>query len=535
MDEQIKDHERIIIKLKRARNALLGISTLPPEVLGDIFRRNVSLEELFGGLEEGSRNFLLVCHHWFEVALRTPEVWSFWGNTPKHWARWYRRSQTAPLDLVLGGVDYDDGSFDATLRDALRDRAARDTIRRVHLWSGDAEFLSSIISPLAAACDGVRSNSVESFILSNDGDTPVDVSDFFAHYTFPKLQRLLLDDCKVASWDFLTSRTAVLTTLILNFSHPSPTPTTSQLLSILASNPTLRIVTLSSFAVPDDGGGESSFRVPLHHLKGLELAGTPRNVIKLLHRLDHPRNMDDLNITLSDCPIAGISQIIGPYLRDYLRRRGRSQGGLGLLVSLSGRRVTLNVGDADGIDLSTPAWKQMATFVGITMELDQTPKELLYKGVLDLIAHVPQDEIVYFRTWSDPLAMDDLFTRLPNLKALHTVNTPLLAVFPESNLDGDEKIFPSLRHVFLEQLVVSDGDWTPLMGFLARLRVSSGNQLDSLTVVDSPHMCPEVMRRIRGMVQEFKVDRMSRCCPFAIFGFCPEQCVVATNGWSIHL
>ena len=103
---------------------------------------------------------------------------------------------TAPLDLVLGDVDYDDGTFDVTLRDALQDRAVRDAIRRDHLWSDNAAFLSLIISPLTVACEGVRSNSVESLILFNDDDTPVDTTDFFTHYRFPKLQRLELSNCK---------------------------------------------------------------------------------------------------------------------------------------------------------------------------------------------------------------------------------------------------------------------------------------------------------------------------------------------------
>ena len=347
LEEQIREHERAIIKLKRARNALLNISTLPPEVLGDIFRRNVTLEDDFDGLEGGSRNFMSVCHHWSEVALRTPEVWSFWGNNPIDWARWHRHSGTSQLDLVLGGYDSDDsdGILDITLRDALRDRAARDGIRRIHLWSasGNAEFLSSIISPLVVAGQGVRSNSVESFILWNDGNTPVDVSDFFASYRFPRLRHLDFFECRITSWDLLTSRTTVLTSLALHISHPSPRPTTSQLLSILASNPSLRKISLSRRSIPDDGAGESPRPVLFRHLKELELAGGLRHVIAFLHRLDHPTNTN-LNITLYNHTASDITQIVGPYLRDFLRRCDRSQGGLGLSVK-GGLYTTFQVGD----------------------------------------------------------------------------------------------------------------------------------------------------------------------------------------------
>jgi len=330
LEEQIREHERIIIKLKRARNSLLNVSKLPPEVLGDIFRRNVTLKDDFDRLEERSRNFLFVCHHWSEVALRTPEVWSFWGDNPTDWTRWHRYSRIAPLDLVLGDEYYDGSTFNITLCDALRDRAARDTIRRIHLLSENRVVLSQIISPLTSASKGVRSNSVESFVLLNHDDNPVDVSDFFAHYRFPKLQRLELHNCNITSWDLLASRTTVLTSLTLHIGRPSPISTTSQLFSIFASNPSLRKVSLSGDAVQTDSGGESSYRVSLHHLKKLELVGGSRHVIGLLRRLDHPTNVD-LDITLRDNTVTDVPRMVGPYLQDYLRRRD-GPNGLGLCV-----------------------------------------------------------------------------------------------------------------------------------------------------------------------------------------------------------
>jgi len=219
---------------------------------------------------------------------------------------------------------------------------------------------------------GVRSNGVESIILLNKGGTAVDVSDFFSRYCFPKLQHLELSKCRITSWDRLTSRTAVLTTLILRLGDPSPTPTTSKLLSILASNPTLRKIVLSTHAIPNDGGGNSSFRVPLHHLEKLELAGGLRHVVELLHQLDHPSNMDRLDINLLDCTIADVSQIVGPYLRDYLRRRDKSQNGLGLSVSQAERGIILHAGDTGGIGPSNPVWKHMVPFVSIKMGLNHT-------------------------------------------------------------------------------------------------------------------------------------------------------------------
>ena len=308
--------------------------------------------------------------------MRTPEVWSFWGSALTDWARWHRHSGTATLDLVLGAVGYDGSAFDVALCDTLRDRATRDAIRRIHLRSEEAALLSSIISPLTAIGERVRSNSVESFILSNDGETPVGVSDFFAHYHFPRLQRLELDNCIITTWDLLTSRTTVLTSLALHFSHPSPTPTTSQLFSILTSNPSLRRVSLSKYAIPTDGGGETPNRVSLHYLTELELVGGSQHIAGLLHQLDHPRDVY-LDITLRDRTVTDIPRMVGSYLRDYLRRRNWSPNGLGLSISQFGNHITLNIGDVDGIAMSTSVWGQITPFVVITVGLYQAPRDLL--------------------------------------------------------------------------------------------------------------------------------------------------------------
>jgi len=258
LDEQIREHETAIARLKRSRNSLLNVSKLPPEVLGNIFRWNVTLKGDFDGLEEQSHNFLLISHHWFEVASSTPELWCFWGNTLKDWARWHRRSGIMPIDLVLD-VEKDDGSFNVALGNVLQDRAIRDTIRRVHLKSRDSLLLSSIISSLTASHKEPQHTSMESLILRDKRGGPIDLSNFLARYSFPKLQRLELSNCKVSSWNLITSRTPVLTTLDLYLRRflPGDCPvTTSQLLSILASYPTLQKVSLSWLEDRNGGGGD---------------------------------------------------------------------------------------------------------------------------------------------------------------------------------------------------------------------------------------------------------------------------------------
>jgi len=519
LEEQIRKHEEVVIKLKRARNSLLKVSNLPPEVLGDIFRWNVTRKGDFGGLDKRSHNFLLVCHHWFEVASRTQELWSLWGNTPRDWARWYRRPEPAPLDLVLGGHDHGDDYCYDELYDVLRDRATKDAIRCVHLQAGDSMLINSILHPLAANCKGIQSNGIESLVLWNRDDVgPVEVSNFFARYRFPKLQRLDLTNCKISSWDHLISRTSVLTTLKLDFTHPSPiptpTPTTSQLLSILSSNPALRRVALLRRAIPNDSGGESS-RVQLRHLKELRLGGDLRCVLKLLDRLDHPRNMNLLSLDFRGCNVADISQIIGPHLRDHLQCCDRSQNGLNLFIS-SGNpayrepHITFHAGDASEINFSAPSRVQVNTTIAITILLNGEPhRDVLERAALDLITYASRQEVVRFRMHNDPTTMVGTYTRFPNLRALEFDRMSLPTAFPNPNLIREGSIFPSLEHILLEDVVVDGADWSPLVTFLAH-RVSSGNRLDTLVIIRSPHMCPEVVGGIKGMVRELKIHRQRR-------------------------
>ena len=505
----------VTIKLKRARNSLLNVSKLPPEVLGDIFRWNVTVIGDVGQLEERSHNFLLVCHHWFEVASRTPELWSFWGNNLQDWTKRHLQYPTAPLDLVLDGRQFRGGTPGRSLLNALEHRAAQDTIRQVHLISGDSKLLGSIISPLVTNCAGIRSSSVESLILCDEsgpgGDTSVDVSDFFAHHRFPKLQRLVTVNCRISSWDFITSRTSLLTILSLGFSYPSPTPTTSQLLSILDSNPALQEVSLSGCAVPGDGDNKSS-RVTLHHLRELEFFGELRHVFGLLHRLDHPRDMDRLTLALEDCDVTEISQIIGPYLRDYLRHRGRSQNGLGLFISSLGP-IVLNVSDVGGVDFSAMGPTEAERFLVIQVRLNQRlRKDLKQEATLDLISYVPPGEVVCFSAFGDPVGMKDISVQLPHIRALYFNRTTLHVAFPKPTPDWDGSIFPSLRHVSLEEVVVRREDWSPLITFLER-RSSSGDQLDTLAVISPYCMQPAVEESVKEMVRKFWTNDDDRFSP----------------------
>ena len=517
LEEQIEEHEKTIIKLKRARNSLLNVSALPPEVLGHIFSQNVTLRDPFGGLEEGSHNFLLVCHHWFEVASRTPELWSFWGTSLEQWEeRCLRSNVSIPLDLVLDGLPYMFDPVSESQRMALEDRAKRDTIRRIHLQGDMRSLLTSIIAPLLSPYGGLRTNSLESLILFNEESRALDVS-FLTQSRLPNLQLLELAGCTISSWDHLTSQTSLLTSLKIFFDESSPTPSMPQLLLVLSSNPYLQKLALNRRAVPNDEDNEPC-QVLLLHLEELQLEGDPRQIFGLLRRLELPNKMNMLSLDISRCAVADISQTVGPYLRDYLRCRGMSRDGLGVCLS-SYSSITLNIGDVSRLDSSASILSRMISFVSISVWLDQAlPKDALEKLSLDFITYTPREEIVHFRSCGNLEALKDLGARMPNLKALDLLRVSLSAVFQAPGQGRpyvDEMFPPSLQHLFLGQLVSNGWEWPLFIAFLSR-RESSGNRLDSLRIEGPCHMCWRVSEEVRDAVRRFNIDDecLESWCPF---------------------
>jgi len=353
LEKQIEEDTGDIIQLKRARNSLLNIYTrVPPELLGSIFRWNIIPEgdfQEFAGSQKDSYNFLLVCHHWFEVASHTPELWNFWGNPLEQWWKWYPRSGAATVDLVLSRYRMagSDTSFSGLLQDAVRDRAARNTIRSIHLQNKKKSVVTSIISSLTPDGEGVRSSSIESIGLRY-----VDVSELFARCSFPKLWYLHLSKgINFSSWECLGLHTTALTTLHLAVGKTLRDPSMSQILSILAANPCLQNLTLSSHAIPRDGGDGSTFPVPLCHLKNLSLRGAFHRVFRLLHQLDHPEEMGNMTLILTGCTVVDILGTLGPYLRDCLRCDWRVQDRLGIFVNSFDHCISIQastISDAKG-------------------------------------------------------------------------------------------------------------------------------------------------------------------------------------------
>ena len=505
-----------IIRLKRTRNSLLNIARVPPEILGHIFRSNVAEigDPHFAEIQKGSYNFLLVCHHWFQVALRTSGLWTSWGNNLKDWKRWYPRSGISTLDLIFDGWGYQGGDFDEALRDALKDRAARDAIRKVHLKGYDTELLADMISLLVPEGEGAHPSSIESIVLSD-----VDVSDLFARHYFPKLHNLHLSGhFKISSWDHLKSATTALTNLSLNTAvPPSAIPTMSQLLSLLASNPNLRSFTLSVLSINDDGEDGPKLQVPLRHLEHISLTGIPHYIFPILHRLEFPERMDRWEITLCDCTPQEFLEVMGPYVRDYLRHDPRFRDRLGLFVSSASNCISFHA-SVVGVGYHGPNrlpqhGPPYGRFKAIfSQNISRDSRERL---CIDVLALLPQESIVSLETGIS--VTEEVFVAMPNLEALHLVGPVMLDGFllPDPNgPNAHNKLLPSLRWLYLEDPDALHDRCDSLITYLAHQ--TSGNHVVSLSVFgEGVHICSELIEQIEDLVEELIcVPDPEMECPF---------------------
>ena len=514
LEKQIQEGKGDIIKLKRTRNSLLNISTrVPPEILGYIFVwslvRLLHPQTLFAGLRRGSYNFLLVCHHWFEVASCTSELWSFWGNTLRDWKKRHHRSRTSPLDLVLSRFKRDENAFDASLQDAVRSRVVQDTVRQVHLTSNDGDTITRIISSLTPDDEGGQNKNIESIALRIRRSL-VDVSTFFARSHLSKLRSLdLSGNLRISSWDDLASRTTLLTTLSLRLSGFSlaPTITTPQLFSILTSNPNLQQLTLHDVALPNDTDG-FEFQVPLRELQDLSLRGKFRRPFGLMRQLTLPEKLHSMDLTGYNSTAEDVSRTFVPYMRDYFRRDTRFQSRLRISAFSVFGSISISANTVHTQDLA-PA--QNSPFAAFRVVLANELPDVLKKLTLDLITLVPQEHVVCLSANLGVNPPEELLFAMPNIETLTLFNVELSEGFLQPDPYGpraNKKLLPSLQSLHLEDVTLKDGDWGHLTTYLAHQ--TSDNQTITFQISGNyPYMLPVVVNEVEGLVKRFAYHRNS--------------------------
>ena len=416
---------------KRAENHLSSITIrIPPEILGYIFDlaipREYSLHSVkeFDGLEKWSYNFLLVCHHWSQVAFSTPKLWRFWGNTFQDWNKRYHLSGNTSVDLVLNLNTHQKEELSVSLQGQLRDHITQDNIRLIHLQDGDTHPIDPILSLLTPNGEGIQEKKIES-ISFNALHSHVDLKNFFARLHLPFLQYLsIYGTFQVPLWDH-PPQTTHLTILSLDLSKSqsqTQLPPVPQLLSILNANPNLQDLLLcgeSSGRVENTG-----VQVPLLHLKTINLEGEFTFMFQLLKQLQIPAMLDDTTLIMTGTTLPNITSALVPYMQNLFQCDLRFKEQAFVTTSFdyyfAGIAVTI-FHESPTQEQQWPTrqrWPRVKIYTYQTKPLPHT----LPGPIVDLMKGVPLEYVKVLGTKYAPGMQEELFNAMPKLKYLRLEN-----------------------------------------------------------------------------------------------------------------
>ncbi|KAF8257753.1 hypothetical protein EI94DRAFT_1757046 [Lactarius quietus] len=200
IDAEIKSLEESIRVLRRRRNALAPISSLPPEVIAAIFSfSRASSSDFIPGEKPDPLAWLRVshvCHQWRDTALNQPLFWNhvdFTTLSSAGAAEILTRAKTAPLYLE---ARVSGGHWDYFRLNAFQEELQRRIPRICHLLiSANIRHLRDTLSILVSPAD-----SLERLSLSNGEDgIKLTLPETLFGGTTPRLSCLVLRDCNI-SW-----------------------------------------------------------------------------------------------------------------------------------------------------------------------------------------------------------------------------------------------------------------------------------------------------------------------------------------------
>ena len=334
-------HEKENTYLKRPGSSSLNVPAhLAPEILGHIFWCEVvsNVNCNIRWVYMNTFKFLLVCHHWFNVATSTPSLWAFWEIPLSECTKYSHISRDVPLYIktfhhysgntpLYINIKPTNPNSDQEVMDAsniLQDWGVQKRICDLHIHTS-AEVLAKIITFMSMPQPSPIQSQIKSlkFIAERLWNNKFhkefpDITNFLKAHSLPGLQCLHLDDCD-PGWKYLICQTSRLTHLHIIINEGSIGPTMTQLAALFTRNSALEEVCLSFDIAMAPEDSLSKRQIPtsifLPHIHRLEVGGEAAGYVQLLNHLIFSNRLEEviLHLWLNKTKI-DVAEGLAPFL-----------------------------------------------------------------------------------------------------------------------------------------------------------------------------------------------------------------------------
>lgn len=313
-----KAYSTSTISLKRRINEAVPVAVIPPEVLAETFA-------YLPGAWHQPMDFewlavTHVCHHWREVALNTPRLWTR-INLHKNLdilQEYLARSKQAPLEVTGGGYNTHTCLLSPQICLVLSE------IHRIQAWDlfMSHEVLVAVTKSLIhSSTTYLKVLQVTCDATSCDPDGEEEDSDFlstlFASVTMPSLENLFLEVCTL-DWSN-TVLPLTLTSLTVTGGTPG---TTADVVRAVSGLPLLERLNLFQVIHSPPESEMSVLPIATYHLSHLKELTITAPSLPCLHFINHFTYPASATLSLDlDAPCAPLPLLVAGLYRQIPQQR----------------------------------------------------------------------------------------------------------------------------------------------------------------------------------------------------------------------
>lgn len=466
LDNEIARLSIDLAMLKRHCNAKLPVSVLPPDVLLEIFSFVIRIwdSELPWDHRDHFKpmfpksiripsyywlSFTHVCHHWREVAIRSPSLWTrIILPRDRSTETMLNRSQLAPISLFLY---VEQNGIDETLKrqtyELLRPHTHRVKLLQVVSANTSHDFYGPIFS---APMPSIQ----EIILLVPMPSSEVDYRELHEHtfQSWTKQERNSLRVLSFAHISIISLQAAIRPSLrhlsLFEIPYKFQMPV---FLSILESIPLLESLTLINatpeFASSPEQISEPFIIVTLPHLHTLQITSPGLELVNLLHHVSCPA-MKNMRLTLHG--LRYLKQAPGFVAHCLLSKlRGNSES---LLVQVDKHQIVcMLTGWAKALATSDAEYT-----VSFETEEELEGKEAIFKMLDHLASSLITESLITLHflvqaAFHWPATRQAVVTKARNLENLHSSTIPITLLLPRPG--GVEGIpLPQLVLLWIERI-----------------------------------------------------------------------------------